>query len=577
MGSAIVDNTGLNVQANGSSTPWNSFVTRTIAIGPGAGANLGVGATAGLSDNVLIGKGAGNASQFSQDNVFIGDESGFHFNGPETTDPLNGNNTCIGEAACYGDVTMNEVIAVGQKAYLDGNGVAGYSGGAASDIFIGVHIDNWDGGTSNTLVGNGISRYAGFAVTGSSNTFLGSNILEAATCAQSGATSVSFNTFVGSSTGKCAFAASYDTAIGYGAYASNGSGVHNFVGGDFAASHVTTGSYNVLIGGYDSISVAVANNLTTALGNTVVGAGAGSLNATNNYLTAFGYDAAKNANAEVVALGPFSCENATATNICLGIFAGTGITAGANNIIVGMNSGAGAGPVGAFSNNVEVGSVVGLGDNSSNNSYFGTNAGRRNVASLGTNEAFGYQEFEGTTGAIGTEQFNAFFGDNSNCNGCTHGISLGHNANIGAVDGAAQIGAGTNNTPNTVQYQSWNFLDNSGNIKVNSITSPTTITIAAGGASGTGATVACTTSHNCSPIGGSITLTTGTSGQTAGQQVHLTFTALAKIPNCVVSGDAASAALIPAIANASTSSFDIWLVDAPAISTTYTFTYVCTD
>lgn len=102
-------------------------------------------------------------------------------------------------------------------------------------------------------------------------------------------------------------------------------------------------------------------------------------------------------------------------------------------------------------------------------------------------------------------------------NTLTSAIGVGYNALVGAA-GAGQLGTGTNATANTLQWQTWNFLDNAGNSYFNiprktlgtAIASATTIAPVAGVTHITG-TAAITT------------ITPPTFCTTAGQSCHLIF------------------------------------------------------
>lgn len=133
------------------------------------------------------------------------------------------------------------------------------------------------------------------------------------------------------------------------------------------------------------------------------------------------------------------------------------LTTGQNNFGVGFGAGA---------------AITTGGDNTALGSFAGgqivTQSGNTNIGSNATSGTGNFNTFvggyAGATGIFGA--FNACVGQGA-CQGLTSGSSnsaLGASANFGAaVSGASQIGSGTNSSSNSLQFQSWNFLDSSGN------------------------------------------------------------------------------------------------------------------
>ena len=377
------------------------------------------------------------------------------------------------------------------ESILIGNKVGGTGCGWADMQMIGNHIYQLSGGSSSTIIGGEIGPAA--ATTAWIDTYgvvgIGRSLFNPEGHGQpdpaSGTYTVSYTNCIGYFNCSDAFNSSYNFV--YGAYSFNGNsagtlitGIENDVYGHGVADNITTGSWNVLLGGEDGTASYTAGALTTGSNNIIEGHGAGSAATTMSGSIIIGHDTAQDEVSNyIVAVGEKACQLATGSgDVCVGPFAGNLITGGSSDIIISANNSAGSGPSGAFSNDTEVGEIVGLGDNSSNNSYYGASAGRRNAASLGNNSAFGYEELWASSGATGTEEYDQFFGDSSDCLGCTNSISIGHAANLGTVAHAIQLDTGTNSTSHTLQWQTVNFLDDSGNVSHKTLSALTVPTVA---------------------------------------------------------------------------------------------------
>jgi hypothetical protein len=93
---------------------------------------------------------------------------------------------------------------------------------------------------------------------------------------------------------------------------------------------------------------------------------------------------------------------------------------------------------------------------------------------------------------------------------------------------------------------------------------------------GTGASVACATSHVCDSISGEVTLTTGTGSPSAGPVLTIGFNLTrANKPNCLVTPFAASTVTVNSNWAETTNSLAISSSTGLAASTAYTVRYVC--
>ena len=229
-------------------------------------------------------------------------------------------------------------------------------------------------------------------------------------------------------------------------------GDYDEVIGNGVGNNITSGSFNVIIGGTPNSGSKTAGLLTTGGTDVVIGNGAFAAATTASNSTVVGYAAAKaDVSAALDAFGLQACDAETTNSaLCVGANAGQNAT-GTSDTFVGEAAGQ---QITAANNVTIIGSNAGLNENSSNVSYFGAAAGRRAAASAGSNEAFGYNEFYTSSGG-GSEQYDAFFGDSSTCGGCTNSISFGHAAQIGgtSVTHAVQLDTGTNSTSHTMQWR----------------------------------------------------------------------------------------------------------------------------
>ena len=151
-------------------------------------------------------------------------------------------------------------------------------------------------------------------------------------------------------------AVSTNTAVGKSVIAAAATGTNNVGMGWQALNSLTSGSYNTAIGGADSSGFSALVFNTTGPQNTAFGAGALSRNTTATGSTAVGYQALTLSN---------RTSDGNAFNTAIGYQAGSGITTGQFNTIIGRYDGASA-PISATGSNYIV-----LADGNSNvRAYF---------------------------------------------------------------------------------------------------------------------------------------------------------------------------------------------------------------
>ncbi len=463
-------------------TGFNDYTLLGYQAGQAIGTGSSLVATVGA---VAIGYQALHSAATVNGSVAIGSQAAYGYLGTGTGGE-DGNNVCIGPASCYTDTSNFETVAIGNKAWANGTG-------DNSGVYIGTHnCLNCTANNATTVVGPGSGQSggaAGVTFTMNNDTLLGGDIMDCGvSCSSlSGGYTSQYMIAVGFGAAGYAWSGNYTVAIGPYALASGTtatlfSGTDDFVGGHSVAPVLTTGSYDVVLGGEDAGGNYTGHLLSTILGATIIGNGAAYSMTTANYSTVVGEDAAQKATTnEVDAFGHAACQNATGTNNeCLGYFAGEFISTGTNNTIIGNSS---AGSLTTGGGNTIVGASAGAGNNSSNDSFLGQNAGRRTTGDAGTNTAMGYEAF--FNGGAGTETQDSVFGALSNSYG-TVNTALGYSAVAGdsshtSVTQAVQLGSGTNNTSHTLQFNSLNFLDDAGNgtFKTFSVQSIPTIASAA--------------------------------------------------------------------------------------------------
>lgn len=382
--------------------------------------------------------------------------------GEDMNDVAIGPNVAQGETGMWYQNPFNtgqtqtgaEFVAIGNKAYEHGYGEDG-------SIMLGTHNYCPALGTQNlwispTSCGTGWSGTTPYSfIAGNTSIFLGANMFGMAPVTAGTVYQTSNDIYVGAGGFGIWYNTGPDTIIG--ANFGNNSGTPTTLSS--AANNVFIESGAPASGGYgpfaanwtggsaDVVVTAQAGNYfggglgSDPLGVTIFGAGAGAAINNGNYSTLIGYEAgAKTGDSNLTAVGSLALFDYTDTSHSTQYVTAVGQKACYSEL--------------TSANLYCSGALSGLNETAADVSYAGPLAGDRSAASAGLNSAFGYEEFYDTSGATGAETEDAFFGGESDCQGCTSSNSLGWGANIGAVANATQIGAGTNSTANSIQFGS---------------------------------------------------------------------------------------------------------------------------
>ena len=402
------------------------------------GSNISIGQdalsliTAGGTNNIAIGKDAGNDLTTGDNNVFIGYEAGDKTADADKT-------VIIGAGAAGGVITSD----------ADGTVAVGYAAGAAITS-----------GQTNTAIG----AYALDACTDSdANTAVGYQALTALT-GQAGNTG---NTAVGSVAGAAITSGQYNTAVGAFALDAEDDG-DSCVAVGYAALGAQTGVSNEV--GNTAVGALAGTTLTEAVDCTLVGLRAGTAVTTGSYNVAVGSDALKTetggSGSVAIGAGALYTQNYVASdnkylwggdhghmnNIGIGYSAGYAITTGSNNIAIGANAllaltvGHGVTAIGSNA----LGSYVPItwGDDdvyggtfyrpSAGTTAVGENAGYYVTTGL-DNTFIGNEAGAGTYGQGLTGNFNICVGSNS---GNKLRTNAGGNVIVGAFAGYSYMGNG---------------------------------------------------------------------------------------------------------------------------------------
>lgn len=366
-----------------TSTDWTTFNGKQAALVSGTNIKTVSGTSLlGSGDVGTIGTGYGGTglTTFTANRIFyassssaIGQSANLTFDGTTFTTGadavINTVNVGQGNSAVAGNtvlgyhagtaITSGQVTAIGYEALKSNTTGSG-------NLAVGMRALQANvGGTGNTALGNYYpgnyqpplySNTSGSANTGISPGTLTSNTTGANNTAIGYAclftnVSGSNNTCIGYNA-LYLNTASFNTAIGMAAGYTNSSGQITAVGYQ-ALYNNTTGLGNVAVGGYEGVATGTSPALfsnTTGTFNVGIGYGAGKSNQTNNNITA---------------VGTFALQSSVAdNNTGLGVSAGQNITSGANNLCLGVSSGADA------VQNITTGSnIIVAGNNSHTNAY----------------------------------------------------------------------------------------------------------------------------------------------------------------------------------------------------------------
>jgi hypothetical protein len=500
--------------ANGTGIPANDAVA---SLSPGNIVNLVLPTTAALSASavtftytpeytsglIAIGRFACQFCYTNNGSVVIGtsalaNDKGEGGGGEDT------NGVFIGPDVAFGETGYDCPYLPTFEPVIIGNKAGGTGCGWRSTRLIGNHIYQITGSLNTNLVGGeiGSTLPGNVWVVPSNFNGYGENLFnpEASTGLSNppaGTYSVANANVFGNTSALNAMNTHDFNVFGYQSFIGlNGliSGTEDFVGGNYVANNVTSGSADVLIGGGDPLSGsegATANFLQSANGVSAYGIGAAAHDISASYLTANGYRAAAQATTLVDAFGAMACFGVTTGtgDACFGYSSGYGLGAGSDDFMAGNNAGAYAGSVSFVSDD---GYYAGAHDASSDNTYHGYRAGDVPTPTAGENTASGFEVFDGPK--TGSEADDAFFGALADCDGCTQSSGLGYDAHVGAVAGAVQLGAGTNGVADSLQFQGWNFLTSSGAASFNTETLSGATPTVGSGSLGLGATISSTAS-----------------------------------------------------------------------------------
>jgi hypothetical protein len=283
----------------------NSGAPRNTAFGGSAGDSITSG-----TDNTTIGFNAGTALTGGLNNTLVGSCAG---------DALTtgGNNTVLGVCALGASTTGSNNLAIGYAAL--GYGAAG-SGNTAVGLGAGANISS---GTNNTL----IAQNAGDGITtGSNNVAMGFNALNTIT-------TTSANVAIGSCS-MCGATGGQNVAVGTNTLPITAGSNNVSIGHNTGCSN-TAGSQNTLVGATAGASI-VGTGSVTAVGFNAAGANAG-VGSVAVGVDALGFGGAGSAN---TAVGQCAGRLLTgATNTLIGWSAGSAITTGSCNTVVGSFTG----------------------------------------------------------------------------------------------------------------------------------------------------------------------------------------------------------------------------------------------
>ena len=285
------------------------------------------------SDNTAVGRSALSANTTGSSNTGLG-----YF--ALVSNTTASNNTAVGHQAGYTNTT-GEVTAVGKNA-LYGNTTAIYGTAVGNSAL----VTNTTGEANSALGRNALLSNS----TGANNVGVGAFALQANTTADN-------NTAVGYQAGYSNTTSSYTTFIGQGAGYANTTGGNTVAIGALSLNANTTGTDNSAVG-TEALRANTTGGNNTALGrqalfsnttasnNTAVGYQAGYSNATGGNNTNIGYQAGYTnpSSGTNVFVGyqagyAFNAAGQNSANTFIGYGAGSSVTSGLKNTILGAYSG----------------------------------------------------------------------------------------------------------------------------------------------------------------------------------------------------------------------------------------------
>lgn len=368
----------------------NTRGARSLAYGPGA---LGEASHPSHADKTAFGANAGalDAGAVDGQNTWIGSGAGQKL-------AASGYMTAVGFQA-GGDRTVDiGGTYVGWQAGF-GTGAAGETGGNSTGVGS-TSLQN-NVGSNNTAVGSQAGR---LITTGSSNTFLGSsagksptttsanNVAVGAFAMELVATPVSNNVAIGFMSLKGVAGSTFTNTTAVGPSTATGliSGDGGVYVGVLAGRNITVGA-NTFVGGYAGQNINSASGL--GIDNVIVGRAVQNANNTSNAtgLTVVGQFAGNDIN------------GASHYNTLFGYGAGSKITTGTNNLVLGPNVGSTTLTTGINNILIGVDAFTDVGASGYSNTMMLKGAGAVAVpvlVSFGTNTAFPNTSFGGTQGSV---------------------------------------------------------------------------------------------------------------------------------------------------------------------------------
>ena len=421
-------------------------------------AQTGVPASENTSLGVLfIGTSGGNPKTNDQESLAIGYLTGNAMN--NAANPAA--DLFIGNEAGQHCTTCRESTLIGYHAGMSyvGNGTGMEDG---INTMVGSQSGAYELGSNNTYVGQKscmnmanasdsdnvcIGAHAGFGFTsGKQNIFVG----RASNFNQNSSVSGTDNVMIGYGAGDFG-----NLATGYQQH-------ENVLIGSFAGANLQSVTGDIAIG-YQA-----GQKLTTGQTDLVMGFKSGTALTTQGNDLFIGYMAGQTAtSSDSVFIGPFAGQTASGNQLlAIGTQAGAHLLDASQSVMIGyqaglnLQSGGGNTMIGR-----SAGQAMTIGYAST---WIGDGAGF--YSNGGDNTGIGAGSGQGIVSGVQ----NTFIGSNAgaeSCDTCSMNVGIGYRANIGGnTTGAAQIGEGTNQTPNTLQFQGATVADANGYLYANTST-----------------------------------------------------------------------------------------------------------